>query len=90
MGLFSRKPSAPIQPTAEETRRINAYAAELAAESDRTEARTRVEKWDRITRSMTARGEDHEGRDMAIRNRDRARRDEREAQTRALQAKFRR
>ncbi|WP_097900116.1 hypothetical protein [Streptomyces sp. b94] len=90
MGLFSRKPAAPIHATAEQTRRINAYAAELAAERDKAEARARVQKWDRITKSMTARGEDHEGRDMAIRNRDRAKRDERDAETRALRAKFRR
>lgn len=90
MGLFSRKPARPIYATEDENRRASAYMAELMAEREKKEAQARVDKWDRITKKMTARGEDHEGRDMAVRNRERARRDVRDAENRALNAKFRR
>ncbi|WP_371801505.1 hypothetical protein OHA38_43790 (plasmid) [Streptomyces sp. NBC_01732] len=90
MGLFSRKHPRPIHATEEQNRSASAYMAELMAEREKEEAQAQVDKWDRITKAMTVRGEDHEGRDMAIRNRERARRDVRDAENRGLKAKFRR
>ncbi|MFJ6566596.1 hypothetical protein ACIQNU_04200 [Streptomyces sp. NPDC091292] len=69
-------------------RRADAHFAEVVAVREQKEAEARVRKWDTVVRRMTARGEDHVGRDVAIRNRDCAQREARDAETRALNAKF--
>lgn len=71
-------------------RKTAAAQAEREAGWAREDAEQRAEKWDRVVRNMTGRGEDHEGRDLAIRNRDRARDAARDAETRGLGAKYRR
>ncbi|MFG2328272.1 hypothetical protein ACGFMM_01465 [Streptomyces sp. NPDC048604] len=87
MGLFNRKSKSP-----EYVDRMRELAAglvlrERAATQAADDARQRIAKWDRIVRSMTSRGEDHEGRDMAIRIRDDAKADLRRAETELLNAK---
>ncbi|MFF7411634.1 hypothetical protein [Streptomyces lydicus] len=49
---------------------------ERNANANLRDAEAREKKWAGVIRNMTGRGEDHEGRDMAIRNRDKARRDQ--------------
>lgn len=49
---------------------------ESNATADLRDAEAREKQWDRAVRNMTGRGEDHKGRDMAIRNRDKARHDQ--------------
>ncbi|MFI7890911.1 hypothetical protein ACIFUY_06560 [Streptomyces sp. CACIS-1.16CA] len=92
MGLFSsRKPrvnasgKTDAQVYAEITSGLE--DRERRAEAAAGDARQREAKWDRVVRNMTSRGEDHEGRDMAIRNRDRARADLTAAETAQLSAK---
>ncbi|WP_405461602.1 hypothetical protein OG786_29295 [Streptomyces sp. NBC_00101] len=81
-GMTEGQLHAAIRQGREERERNSAAAA--------AEARGRVQKWDRITRSMTARGEDHEGRDFAIRARTRAQGDLAKAETDQMDAKFER
>lgn len=73
-----------------------AFYSELRGELERRErnaeagirdAREREQKWGRAISRMTGRGEDHEGRDVAIRNRDKARNDLRAAEVELLNAK---
>ncbi|GHG15172.1 hypothetical protein ACFFSH_39610 [Streptomyces filamentosus] len=87
MGLFNRKSK-----NSEYVGRMRQLAAGLeageeAAAKAAADARREIDKWDRIVRSMTNRGEDHEGRDFAIRARDEAKNELREAETRLLTAK---
>ncbi|MFI5473180.1 hypothetical protein ACIA6D_23435 [Streptomyces cacaoi] len=88
MGLFSRKPSAHV----ETVRQVAAdlEQRERTAEATAQEARQRVQKWDRVVRNMTGRGEDNTGRDLAIRNRTRAQSDLAAAETEQLTAKHER
>lgn len=73
-----------------------AFYRELTGELERRErnakaairdAEEREKKWTRAIQQMTGRGQDHEGRDMAIRNRDQARDDKRDAEIELLNAK---
>lgn len=60
---------------------------ERNADASIRDAKKREEKWTRVIQRMTGRGEDHEGRDVAIRNRDKARADKRAAEIELLNAK---
>ncbi|CAH9419540.1 hypothetical protein SGL43_06595 [Streptomyces globisporus] len=91
MGLFSRKQhvnsNGMTDAQMHASIRTSLESRERNAEATAAGARQKAAKWDRVVRSMTSRGEDHEGRDMAIRNRDRARSELAAAETDQLSAK---
>lgn len=85
MGLFSRKTPAHVETVRQVVAGLE--QRERAAENAAREARQRAAKWDGVVRTMTGRGEDHTGRDLAIRNRTRAQADLAAAETEQLTAK---
>ncbi|KND40079.1 hypothetical protein [Streptomyces stelliscabiei] len=91
MGIFSRKPhvnsNGMTDAELHASLRGDLERRERQAEADAHIARQQAAKWDRIVRNMTSRGEDHEGRDYAIRNRTRAQGDLAAAETEQLTAK---
>lgn len=91
MGIFSRKQhvNSNGMTDAELYASINntLERRESAAEEAAGEARQRAAKWDGVVGRMTNRGEDHEGRDYAIRARTRAEGDLAKAETGQLNAK---
>ncbi|SEP65030.1 hypothetical protein [Streptomyces radiopugnans] len=87
--MFGRSKARQQAAQAEYDRKATAAMAELGAKWEQEAAQAREAKWDRIVRNMTVRGEDHEGRDYAIRARENARSEARDAETRRLGAKFR-
>ncbi|MFD9248484.1 hypothetical protein [Streptomyces bottropensis] len=91
MGLFSRKPhinsNGMTDAELHASLRGDLEQRERQAEADAAEARQRAQKWDRTVRNMTSRGEDHEGRDYAIRARTRAQGDLAAAEIDQLTAK---
>ncbi|MEH0631734.1 hypothetical protein [Streptomyces stelliscabiei] len=91
MGLFSRKPhvnsNGMTDAELHASLRNNLEQRERQAEADAGSARQQAAKWDRVVRNMTSRGEDHEGRDYAIRARTRAQGDLAAAEIDQLNAK---
>jgi hypothetical protein len=87
MGLFSRKSSGQEYAAFHAEVRADQERRERQAEAVAREAAQREAKWDRVVKNMTARGEDHTGRDLAIRNRTRAQGDRAAAETEQLTIK---